>query len=48
VREMRTDGRWTPEGIADRFEELGQEPMPILEHLAARAAAAASGDKPNK
>jgi hypothetical protein len=48
VREMRTDGRWTPDGIAARFAELGQEPMPILEHLAARAAAAASGDKPNQ
>ena len=48
VREMRTDGRWTPDGIAERFDELGQEQMPILEHLAARAAAAASGDKPNQ
>jgi len=48
VREMRTEGRWTPDGIAARFEELGQEPMPILEHLAARAAAAATGEKPNQ
>ena len=32
---MRKDGRWTPDEIADRFDELGQEPMPILERLAA-------------
>jgi NAD(P)-dependent dehydrogenase (short-subunit alcohol dehydrogenase family) len=48
VREMRTDGRWTPEGIADRFDELGQEPLPILERLAAMADAAASPDRPNQ
>jgi NAD(P)-dependent dehydrogenase (short-subunit alcohol dehydrogenase family) len=48
VREMRTEGRWTPEGIADRFEELGQEPLPILERLAAMAEAAASPDRPNQ
>src|SRR3954454_19176396 len=28
VREMRKDGRWTPDEIADRFDELGQESMP--------------------
>jgi NAD(P)-dependent dehydrogenase (short-subunit alcohol dehydrogenase family) len=48
VREMRNDGRWTPDGIAARFEELGQEPLPILERLAAMADAAASSDKPNQ
>jgi NAD(P)-dependent dehydrogenase (short-subunit alcohol dehydrogenase family) len=48
VREMRTDGRWTPDGIADRFDELGQEPLPILERLAAMADAAASSDRPNE
>lgn len=48
VREMRTDGRWTPDGIAERFEELGQEPMPILERLAAMADAAASSERPNQ
>ena len=48
VREMRTDGQWTADGIADRFAELGQEPMPILERLKAMAEAAASGDKPNQ
>jgi NAD(P)-dependent dehydrogenase (short-subunit alcohol dehydrogenase family) len=48
VREMRKDGRWTPDEIADRFDDLGQEPMPILERLAERAAAAASGEKPNQ
>jgi NAD(P)-dependent dehydrogenase (short-subunit alcohol dehydrogenase family) len=48
VRQMRKDGRWTPDEIADRFDELGQEPMPILERLAERAAAAATGEKPNQ
>jgi NAD(P)-dependent dehydrogenase (short-subunit alcohol dehydrogenase family) len=48
VREMRTDGRWTPDGIADRFDELGQEPLPILERLAAMADAAASSGRPNQ
>jgi hypothetical protein len=48
VREMRVDGRWTPEDIEKRFDEVGQEPMPILEHLAAREAAAKAGSKPNQ
>ena len=48
IREMRKDGRWTPEEIAARFDEVGQEPMPILAALAERAAAAKSGDKPNQ
>jgi NAD(P)-dependent dehydrogenase (short-subunit alcohol dehydrogenase family) len=48
LREMRTEGRWSPDGIADRFDELGQEPMPILERLAAMADAAASADRPNQ
>ena len=48
LREMRTEGRWTPDAIADRFDELGQEPMPILERLAAMADAAASADRPNQ
>jgi NAD(P)-dependent dehydrogenase (short-subunit alcohol dehydrogenase family) len=48
VREMRTNGRWTPDGIADRFDELGQEPMPILERLAAMADAAAGSERPNR
>ena len=47
VREMRKDGRWTVDEIASRFDEVGQEPMPILERLQAMEAAAKSGDKPN-
>jgi hypothetical protein len=28
---MHTDGRWTPEQIADRLdEEIGQEEMPLM------------------
>ncbi|HEY6319139.1 MAG TPA: SDR family NAD(P)-dependent oxidoreductase [Acidimicrobiia bacterium] len=48
VRSMRTDGRWTPEAIAARFDEVGQERMPMLDRLEAMAQAAASGDKPNQ
>ena len=48
VRSMRTDGRWTPEAIAARFDEVGQEPMPMLERLEEMARAAQSGEKPNR
>jgi NAD(P)-dependent dehydrogenase (short-subunit alcohol dehydrogenase family) len=48
VRSMRTNGRWTPEEIAARFDEVGQERMPMLDRLEAMAQAAASGDKPNQ
>jgi NAD(P)-dependent dehydrogenase (short-subunit alcohol dehydrogenase family) len=47
VREMRKDGRWTPEEIAKRFDEVGQEPLPILERLKEMESAAKSGGKPN-
>jgi NAD(P)-dependent dehydrogenase (short-subunit alcohol dehydrogenase family) len=47
VREMRKDGRWTPEEIARRFDEVGQEPLPILQRLKAMESAAKSGTKPN-
>lgn len=47
VREMRKDGRWTVDEIAARFDEVGQEPMPILERLKEMEAAARSGEKPN-
>jgi NAD(P)-dependent dehydrogenase (short-subunit alcohol dehydrogenase family) len=30
VRSMTTDGRWTPEEIAKRIDEIGQEEMPLL------------------
>ena len=48
VREIRKDGRWTVDGIAARFGEVGQEPMPILERLKEMEAAAKSGEKPNQ
>jgi len=41
VREMRKDGRWEPEEIADRFDEVGQERMAMLDRLEAMAKAAA-------
>jgi NAD(P)-dependent dehydrogenase (short-subunit alcohol dehydrogenase family) len=48
VREMRKDGRWTVEELAARIDEVGQEPMPILERLKEMETAAKSGDKPNQ
>jgi NAD(P)-dependent dehydrogenase (short-subunit alcohol dehydrogenase family) len=48
VREMAKDGRWTPEEIAERFDEVGQERMGMLARLEAMADAAASGEKPNQ
>jgi NAD(P)-dependent dehydrogenase (short-subunit alcohol dehydrogenase family) len=48
VRQMRKDGRWTPEEIASRFDEVGQERMGMLDRLEAMAKAAASGDTPNQ
>jgi NAD(P)-dependent dehydrogenase (short-subunit alcohol dehydrogenase family) len=48
VREISKDGRWTPEEIAARFDELGQERMPMLDRLEEMANAAASGDMPNQ
>jgi NAD(P)-dependent dehydrogenase (short-subunit alcohol dehydrogenase family) len=47
VREMRTDGRWDIEGIAARFDEIGQVEHPFLAEIEQRRADAASGDKPN-
>jgi NAD(P)-dependent dehydrogenase (short-subunit alcohol dehydrogenase family) len=48
VREMRSDTRWTVEELAARFDEVGQEPMPILERLKEMEAAAKSGETPNQ
>jgi NAD(P)-dependent dehydrogenase (short-subunit alcohol dehydrogenase family) len=48
VREMRKDGRWTVDELAQRFPEVGQEPMPILERLKEMESAAKSGQKPNQ
>jgi NAD(P)-dependent dehydrogenase (short-subunit alcohol dehydrogenase family) len=33
VRSMSADGRWTPQEIAKRFDEIGQEEMPLLAPL---------------
>ena len=41
VREMRKEGRWSPEEIAQRFDEVGQERMPMLDRIEAMAKAAA-------
>jgi NAD(P)-dependent dehydrogenase (short-subunit alcohol dehydrogenase family) len=48
VREVVNDGRWTVEQLAARFDEVGQEPMPILARLKEMETAAKSGDKPNQ
>jgi len=47
VREMRTEGRWTPQQIAERFDEVGQERMGMIDRLEKMRRAAASGEKPN-
>jgi NAD(P)-dependent dehydrogenase (short-subunit alcohol dehydrogenase family) len=47
VREMRTEGRWTPQQIAERFGEVGQERMGLIDRLEQIRQAATSGDKPN-
>ena len=44
---MDKDGRWTIEEITERFPEVGQEPMAMIDRLDAMAKAAASGTKPN-
>ena len=52
VREMRTDGRWTVDDIARRFDEVGQEELGLIKVLAEREAAARaakeSGTTPNQ
>ena len=48
VRDMTKDGRWTPEEIAARFDEVGQERMAMLDRLEEMAKAAASGESPNR
>jgi NAD(P)-dependent dehydrogenase (short-subunit alcohol dehydrogenase family) len=47
LRSMTTEGRWTPEQIAARFGEVGQERMGGIDRLEKMRAAAASGQKPN-
>jgi NAD(P)-dependent dehydrogenase (short-subunit alcohol dehydrogenase family) len=48
VRQMTTEGRWTPEDIARRLDsEVGQEKMGLIERAEAYRKAAASGQKPN-
>ena len=47
VREMRKQGRWTPEEIAGRFDEVGVERMTLIDRLEEYRKAAATGEKPN-
>ena len=48
VRAMHTQGRWTPDQIAERIDgEVGQERLAILERVAAMRDAAAAGARPN-
>jgi hypothetical protein len=48
VRAMWTDGRWTPEQIAERLDaNVGQERMGLIDKLEEMRRAAESGDKPN-
>ena len=45
VRSMTTEGRWTPEEIADRIDEIGQEEMPLMGPLKEALAKAAQEAK---
>jgi NAD(P)-dependent dehydrogenase (short-subunit alcohol dehydrogenase family) len=47
VREMRKDGRWTPEEIASRFGEVGVERMTLIDRLEEYRKAAAAAEKPS-
>lgn len=47
VREMSKDGRWSPQEIADRFGEVGQERMSLIDRLEEYRKAASTGEKPN-
>jgi hypothetical protein len=47
VRSVRKEGRWTPQEIASRFGEVGQERMGLIDRLETLRKAAASGEKPN-
>jgi NAD(P)-dependent dehydrogenase (short-subunit alcohol dehydrogenase family) len=47
VREMKKEGRWTPDEIEARFDEVGQERMVLIDRLAEYKKAADSGAKPN-
>lgn len=47
VRSMKKEGRWTPEEIAARFGEVGQERMGLIDKLEELRQAAAAGEKPN-
>jgi hypothetical protein len=47
VREMRTEGRWTPQEIGARFAEIGVEKMPMIDRLEDIRRAAAAGQTPN-
>ncbi len=47
VREVHKDGRWTPEEIADRFDEVGVERMSLIDRLEEYRRAASAGEKPN-
>lgn len=48
VREIKKDGRWTPDEIAARFDELGQERMALIDRLEEMKKAADAGAKPNQ
>jgi hypothetical protein len=47
LRSMTVEGRWTPQQIAERFDEVGQERMGLIDRLEQIRKAAASGEKPN-
>jgi NAD(P)-dependent dehydrogenase (short-subunit alcohol dehydrogenase family) len=47
VREMTTEGRWTPQDIAARLGEVGVERMGMIDRIEQMRKAAASSETPN-
>ena len=47
VREIRSDARWTVDGIVKNFGDLGQEEHPMMAEIAKRKADATAGKRPN-
>lgn len=48
LREIRSDKRWTVDGIISKFSELGQEPHPMMAEIEKRRQDAISGNRPNQ
>ena len=48
LREIRNDTRWTVDEIIKNFEDLGQEPHPMMAEIEERRQNALKGERPNE